>query len=128
MTETKRTWTDDRVEEILSLLLRTGVILASAVVLIGGAIFLLRHGGELPDYRTFRGQPAELRHVTEIYDYALTPHGRGIIQIGLLLLMATPVVRVIFSVFAFVRQRDRTYVVITLIVLTVLLYSLVGKH
>ncbi len=128
MADSKQVWTDEKVEVFLSLLLRMGVILASVVVLIGGTIFLLRHGGELPDYRTFRGQPAELRHISKIYNYALTLHGRGLIQMGLLLLVATPIVRVMFSVFAFARERDRTYVGITLIVLSVLLYSLIGKH
>jgi uncharacterized membrane protein len=48
----------------------------------------------------------------------------GIIQIGLLLLIATPVARVAFSVFAFVLQRGSTYVVVTLVVLTILIYSI----
>ena len=51
---------------------------------------------------------------------------RGIIQFGLLLLVATPVARVAFSILAFALQRDRTYVIITLIVLGILLYSLTG--
>jgi uncharacterized membrane protein len=53
---------------------------------------------------------------------------RGTIQFGLLLLLATPIARVVFSVFAFAQQRDRAYVLITLFVLMVLLYSLIGKH
>ncbi len=52
--------------------------------------------------------------------------GRGIIQLGLLLLVATPVARVIFSVAAFALQQDWIYVVITLIVLAVLGFSLLG--
>ena len=48
------------------------------------------------------------------------------IQLGLLLLIATPVARVAFSLVAFIRQRDRTYIVITTIVLGLLLYSLMG--
>jgi uncharacterized membrane protein len=55
---------------------------------------------------------------------ALTLRGRGIIQLGLLLLIATPVARVAFSVAAFAFQRDRLYVVVTLVVLAILLYSL----
>ena len=51
-------------------------------------------------------------------------HSRGLIQFGLLLLIAVPVARVAFSVVAFALQRDRTYVVVTLIVLAVLLYGL----
>jgi uncharacterized membrane protein len=54
--------------------------------------------------------------------------GRGIIQLGLLLLIATPVARVAFSVVAFALERDRLYVGITLIVLAVLAFSLAGGH
>ena len=54
--------------------------------------------------------------------------GRGLIQFGLLLLIATPVARVAFSVAAFAIQRDRLYVVVTLIVLAILTYSLAGGH
>ena len=57
---------------------------------------------------------------------ALSLSSGGIIQAGLLLLIATPVARVVFSVFAFALQRDRTYVFVTLIVLGILLYSLMG--
>ena len=55
---------------------------------------------------------------------ALTLDARCVIQLGLLLLIATPVARVAFSVFAFAKQRDWTFVVITLIVLGLLLYGL----
>jgi uncharacterized membrane protein len=51
---------------------------------------------------------------------------KGIIQFGLLFLIATPIARVAFSVIAFALQRDRVYVSVTLIVLGLLLYSLVG--
>ena len=53
---------------------------------------------------------------------------RGIIQLGLLLLVATPIIRVVISLLIFLRQREFTYVVITLIVLTALIYSLVGAY
>nr|MBN2278700.1 DUF1634 domain-containing protein [candidate division Zixibacteria bacterium] len=50
--------------------------------------------------------------------------GNGIIQLGLLFLIATPIARVFFSVFAFFRKRDYLYTLITLIVLIILLFSL----
>jgi uncharacterized membrane protein len=58
----------------------------------------------------------------------LALHGRGLIQLGLLILIATPIARVAFSVVAFLYQRDWTYVVVTLIVLGLLVYSLLGGH
>jgi uncharacterized membrane protein len=50
----------------------------------------------------------------------------SVIQLGLLLLIATPVARVAMSLVAFILQRDRVYVVVTLIVLAVLIFSLTG--
>jgi uncharacterized membrane protein len=117
-------WTDERVEQVVGNLLRAGVSLAAAVVLLGGLVYLARHGAEPVDYKVFHGEPEDLRSPVGIVADALALRGRGLIQLGLLLLVATPVARVVFSVFAFLRQRDITYVVVTLIVLAVLLYSL----
>jgi len=121
-------WTDERVEAIVGNLLRAGVVIAAAVVALGGAIFLARHGHEIPHYRVFAGEPTDLRTVSGILTEALTFRGRNIIQLGLLLLIATPVTRVAFSVVAFALERDRLYVIVTLIVLAVLLFSLAGGH
>jgi uncharacterized membrane protein len=115
---------DERVEQVMGNLLRAGVILAAAVVLLGGVVYLSRHGGERVDLRVFRGEPADLRSPAGIVADVLEFRGRGIIQFGLLLLIATPVARVAFSVFAFLWERDYTYVVLTLVVLGVLLGSL----
>jgi uncharacterized membrane protein len=126
MPKPKRAWTDQRVEIILGRLLRGGVFLAAAIVLIGGVLYLVRHGAAFPDYRDFRGEPTDLRTVRGIVADGLTWSSRGLIQLGLLLLVVTPVARVAFSVFAFIRLRDRMYVNVTLIVLILLLYSLSG--
>jgi uncharacterized membrane protein len=72
------------------------------------------------------GEPVDLRSVSGIVRDALALRERGLIQLGLLLLIATPVARVAFSVAAFAMQRDRLYVVVALIVLAVLMYSLMG--
>jgi uncharacterized membrane protein len=53
--------------------------------------------------------------------------GRGLIQLGLLFLIATPIARVCLSVVGFSIERDRLYIVCTLIVLAILLYSFVGS-
>ena len=128
MTEPKRDsrWTDDQVELFVGNLLRYGVMAAALVAFVGGVIFLLHHGNATADYRRFDGEPAGLRSITGVVSGAVRLEGRSVIQLGLLLLIATPVARVAFSLLAFVRQRDRTYVVITAIVLALLLYSLLG--
>jgi uncharacterized membrane protein len=119
-------WNDEQVDRIISTILRNGVVAAALVVLVGGILYLLRYGTTPPDYRVFRGEPADLRSVSGIVRDVLSFRTRGMIQFGLLLLIATPVARVAFSVLAFALQRDRTYVIVTLIVFAVLIYSLVG--
>jgi uncharacterized membrane protein len=105
-------------------LLQVGVIVAAVVVFAGGVLYLLRHGEEKIDLHEFHGQPAELTTAQGAAQVAWEGHARGIIQLGLLLLIATPVARVAFSIFAFARQRDGIYVLITLFVLAVLLWGL----
>ena len=58
--------------------------------------------------------------------FAFGGRGQGLIQLGALLLIATPIARVAFSVYVFARQRDRLYIVVTLIVLILLLGSFLG--
>jgi len=119
-------WTDRRMENIVGNLLRAGVLLSALVVLSGGVLFLMRHGRSPSDYRVFRGEPSELRHISGIVRGALKGSGRGLIQLGLLLLIATPVARVAFSIFGFSEEKDWMYVGFTTIVLAILLYSLIG--
>ena len=120
-------WTDQRVEDIIGNLLRTGVIFSAVVVFTGAVVYLARHGQAPVDYRSFRGEPSDLRHIDGIVRDAFACQGRGIIQLGLLLLIATPVARVAFSIFGFALEGDRMYAGFTLIVLAILLYSLLGS-
>ncbi|MBZ5516001.1 MAG: DUF1634 domain-containing protein [Acidobacteriia bacterium] len=113
-------------EVIIGTLLRAGVVAAAVVVLAGAAVYLVRHGAAAPHYAVFQGEPTDLRTPSGILADAATLQGRGIIQLGLLILLATPVARVAFSVFAFAMERDSLYVVVTLIVLAVLVLSLAG--
>jgi uncharacterized membrane protein len=123
----ERSWTDQRIENVLGNLLRAGVLLSALVVSIGGAIYLVRHGHSPVNFRVFRGEPADLRDVRGIIRETVALRGRGIIQLGLLLLIATPVARVAFSIFGFAKERDGMYVVFTVIVFSILLWSLVGS-
>jgi uncharacterized membrane protein len=117
-------WTDQKVESIISTLLRVGVLTSAIVVFIGGGIYLARHGSSPADYRVFQGEPAAYRQIKGIFQEAVHLRGRGIIQLGLLLLIATPIARVIFSLFGFLVEKDRMYATFTAIVLVILLYSL----
>jgi uncharacterized membrane protein len=119
---------DTRMDQTLGNLLRAGVLLAAAVTAVGGAIYLAKRWNEgAPDLHQFKAPPADLSSVAGVAAYAFSGHGAGLIQLGVLLLIATPVARVAFSVYAFARQRDLLYVVVTVIVLALLLFSLFGS-
>jgi uncharacterized membrane protein len=117
---------DPRIQAAVGNLLRAGVLLAVAVVLFGGVLYLLRYGLAAPSYHSFLGAPQELRHPVGVVRDALAGRAPSIIQLGLILLVATPVARVAMTVVAFALERDRTYVAIALIVLALLLLSLFG--
>jgi uncharacterized membrane protein len=113
-------------DSIIAIILQAGVVLAALIVLTGGGLYLDRYGSEFPDFRVFRGEPSDLRSLTGIIADTISFRSRGIIQMGLIVLIATPVMRGAFCLFAFLLQRDRLYISVTLIVLSLLLVSLAG--
>jgi uncharacterized membrane protein len=121
-TQVKR-FGDPQMEVMMGRLLQVGVLLASTVVLIGGVLYLHAQHGSLPDYRSFSSEPAKLRHLGDMGHGIATGDPATIIQLGVLLLIATPVARVVFALIAFAIERDKLYVTVSLAVLAVLLFS-----
>jgi uncharacterized membrane protein len=118
---------DRRIEIMVGNLLRAGVLLAGLVVVVGAGIYLSRHAMQNANFAVFHGEAAALRSLPAVMRGVFHLHGKSVIQLGLLLLIATPVARVAFSAIAFAIERDYMYVVVTLVVLGVLLYSLLGS-
>jgi uncharacterized membrane protein len=119
-------WSDQDVQRFIGRTLQLGVLLAASVVLIGAVIVLAQHGRTPADYRTFVPGPESLRSVNGIVRSAMHVDARAIVQLGLLLLIATPIARVVLTLVAFLLQRDWRYVVVTGIVLGLLAYGLAG--
>lgn len=124
MSTSPQNWTDERVDRAISTLLRVGLSIAAAVVLAGAVVYLASHWSETPVYRTFRGEPAALRSVNSIVRDVWQPDGAGLIQLGVLLLLLTPVARVLFSIVAFALRREYLYVTVSFVVAAILLYSI----
>ena len=120
-------WYEQRMENTIAGLLRGGVLLSAFVVIAGAVLYLGAHPLTRVSYRGFAGEPEHLRDVHGIVRSAFSGQARSLMQLGLLLLIATPVARVVFSILAFAVEGDRMYVIFTLIVLSVLLYSLFGS-
>ncbi|BAY99613.1 hypothetical protein NIES37_35960 [Tolypothrix tenuis PCC 7101] len=119
---------EQKFEKLLSSLLKFGVLIASAVVLFGGIIYLVHYGYEPARYQVFKGEPSEFCSPLGVIKALLAGSDRAIIQLGILLMIATPIIRVIISLFAFLSRRIWSFVIITLLVLTSLIYSLVGGY
>ena len=115
---------DRSIEVILGNLLRIGVILAGSVVVIGAVLFLVRHGMEIPGYHIFKPDRFNISDFRELFNGIIALRSVSIMELGILLLIATPVLRVLFSVFAFAYEKDYMYVVFTIIVFLVLIFSL----
>ena len=117
-------WTDAAVEERMGRVLQIGVAIAAVVVFAGGVLHLVRQGREVPDYRNFHDVVAYLKSGAGIVQALMSGRGQALIQLGILLMIATPVIRVVFAVFAFARQKDWLYTGVSSFVLALLLYSL----
>jgi uncharacterized membrane protein len=119
---------EQQLENLLSNLLKYGVLIASSVVFLGGLLYLIHHGSEPAQYHTFRGTSPEFCSPIGVVQAILSGSRRGIIQLGLLILIAVPILRVIISFLTFLLQRQFIYVIITSLVLASLTYSLVGAY
>ncbi len=109
-----------KTELVISGVLRGGVLLSVAVILAGVCYYYaLRLLGHLPP-ATFPDTLAEVGAGLKAGEPT------AIITAGLLILLATPVLRVAVSIIAFAIEKDRTYIIITAIVLAILLFSIFG--
>jgi uncharacterized membrane protein len=115
---------DQRLEGLIGNLLRVGVLLAAGVVTIGGLLYLFQHADERVDYHHFVSGPESLSTIGGVARSAAKFRSEGLIQLGLLMLIATPIARVLFAVFGFALERDWLYVAVSLIVFIVLVTSL----
>ncbi|MGF6846126.1 putative membrane protein [Chitinophaga sp. W3I9] len=117
---------DKDIQQLIGKQLRIGVIVSSIIVFIGGVIYLVRHGHEHPSYGDFTGVREGLTNLPGIWQGVMENKGMNIIQLGIVLLIATPIIRIAFSVIAFLIEKDYLYVGITLLVLGIILFSMLG--
>jgi uncharacterized membrane protein len=118
-----RKFRDADLEQIIGELLRYGVLASSLVVFSGGIVYLIRHGGQVPQYHEFRGEPDKMRKPVQMWEAVWRGEGRPLIQLGLLVLVATPVARILFSFIGYLLEKDYLYAVLTVIVLLVILLN-----
>ena len=116
-----------KVELAISNILRGGVILSLFLITCGTALSFTHH----TEYMFTNGDTARLTSSKTVFPHTLRDtiagvreeHGQAIVVVGLLVLIATPVIRVGVSIIAFVLERDAIFVVLTVLVFGLLLVS-----
>lgn len=126
--KSKNKISDFDIESVMGTLLITGVIISGIFILFGGIYYLSQSGFSEPHFHIFKGEPSDLRSIKQILNGVIHFDSLAIIQMGILLLIATPISRVIFSVIGFLFEKDYLYVIISLIVLGIIGYSILSAH
>jgi uncharacterized membrane protein len=122
----KTAFTEQKAEFVSGILVRIMVFFAAVVVLMGATVYLIKSGHGSPRYHEFLMERVDVRSVRGIILEAMKFDSRGIIQLGILLLIMIPVVRVAVFALTFILQRDLLYFVVTLIVFGILVVALYG--
>ncbi len=119
---------DTDMQLLLGQVLRAGTVISISIVFFGGVLYLYRHGHSLTTYKVFKGTPGFVQQTTGLWDGVISLKGQAIIQVGILLLVATPILRVIFSAVGFMLEKDYMYVGISLLVLFIIFMSMMSGH
>jgi uncharacterized membrane protein len=117
--------TDKQMESSIATMLLAGVTLSAILVFFGGILYVLHAPKTVPNYGHFSGESTTLRSISGVLRGAIHLDAKSVIELGVLFLIATPIIRVAFCVVGFARQRDRLYVVISASVFVILIYSLI---
>lgn len=119
-------WAERDIELFIGKFLRYGVVSASCTAFLGGIFYLYAYGGSKPDYRIFHSEPREFRSFIGVFRGLLNKDSAAIIQLGVIFLIATPILRVLFSAIAFLMEKDYLYTIITLFVFSMILFSMLN--
>lgn len=117
---------DRDIQIILGTLLRAGVVISMSIVLVGGIIFLIHNEGVITDYKVFKAELAQFSSIAAIFKGIPTFSGDAIVQFGILMLIFTPIARIIFAIVSFFIEKDYLYVLIGFIILGIITISLSG--
>ncbi|MFT3824797.1 MAG: DUF1634 domain-containing protein [Chitinophagaceae bacterium] len=127
MEQVKQGVKDKDLQYIIGNLLRWGVWISMTVTFIGGVIYLWRHGHEVSYYPKFVEEDHSTAAILkDVWEGIMGGHGKAMIKLGVILLFATPIMRVLFSLIGFIMEKDKLYIVITLIVLMIIFVSVRG--
>jgi uncharacterized membrane protein len=116
------------INDAIGLALRVGVLLSAAIILIGVVLVFAHQGSNgfslsqiaAPNSRVNSSvfQPSEvIGGLSEL-------NGLDYVYLGLMVLIATPIIRVVLGIAQFAKERNKLYTIITVIVLFNLMFAI----
>jgi uncharacterized membrane protein len=117
-------FTDMQMDAAVANMLRFGISLAATLMILGGWFYLQHPTMQPADYAHFQGSATDLHNLGKVLIGRRLADSTSVLELGILLLIATPIARVVLCLIDFARQRDKLYVAVSFSVLLVLLYSL----
>lgn len=118
------------IQILISRTLRIGVSVACVIAAIGGALYLWQHGADsMPDYTRFsydEAHPQEYTTLSGIWAGVRALSAQSWIQMGVIALLLTPILRVALSLIDFIKEHDWTYAAITAVVLSIIIGNSLG--
>jgi uncharacterized membrane protein len=125
MEQTKKQKYD--MQQMIGTTLRIGVTTACIIAFVSGIYYLISHGSEpVPNYAVFTKEPQSYTTLSGIFGGLLQFQAKNWIQLGVLVLMLTPIMRILLSLIDFAKERDWLYTTITAIVFLVILANSLG--
>lgn len=119
----RKNFTDVDLNRSVGNLLRLGVILSVVISLIG-FIKLFLEGFKMPkNYALLETGSSSEKVWTQFWDSLCKGQGMAIIQLGILVLIFTPLMRIVFALIGYLKEKDYIYVVISSIVLAIMAIS-----
>jgi uncharacterized membrane protein len=123
--------TDTKLQRLIGAILRSGIMVASITGIVGGLLFLTAPDAAPLSFHVFEGTRSPfafpglvIRQAFGFHGVTQSERGLAITQLGVIALLLTPIIRVIFSIIGFALEHDLTYVAITCVVLATLVGSL----
>lgn len=117
-----------RIEEIIGIILIIGTLCTAALVILGGSIFLIQHGQENMQTELLNADHYAIPITTLLIQDTVAFSPMAIIELGLLLLVAIQVLRVLLLFLYYLVIRDVYFSLISLFILLMLVYSIFWRQ
>ena len=116
------------INDAISLALRVGVLLSAAIILIGVVLVFVHQGSNgfsLSQIATPNSRVnSSIFQPPEVIEGLSKLNGLDYVYLGLMVLIATPIIRVVLGIAQFVKERNKLYTIITVIVLFNLMFAI----